>query len=423
MKNFYEVIKYDEGLPIKTFVHSVNELEMHFHNAIEILLVLKGSVNIRVGIELYTLYENDIILFNSNELHNTNKTAEDNIILAMQINMDYFAQVYPGAKNIKFHTNLLCDNTKCEEDLNKIRTYIAGIIWEINKKSLGYELLVGSQLNLLAAHLINNYDYTISDGDSIEAVEEEIRRLHNILTYIDDNIEKKITLQDIADREHINSYYLSHFFKRKVGISFQEYLNTKRLDKAFKLLLNTNMTITDISNKSGFSSTNYFNKVFKETYNSLPSENRGIIERTSYNNGEHQIGHGTTYLDVDRNAVFQKLFKYLENTDTNIVTLDNVMASKYSISIDLRITETKPLENHWQKLTTFGRASEGLRADWQTQLREMQKEIGFEYIRFHGIFSDDMMICDLDNHGNIVYNWSYVNKAFCRIRIYAYRIG
>lgn len=412
MGNLFEVIQYDEGLPIKAFIHSVDELQLHFHNAVEILLILKGSINVRVGSKSHILYENDIILINNNELHNTNKTLEENIVLGLQIDTEYFGNVYPGAKNIRINSNLICDKEECEDKKDILRTYIAKMIWEINKKSLGYHLRVGSILNLIASHLILNYDYTISEEGNVETVDEDIDRLYNILTYIDENLEKKITLQDIAEREHINSYYLSHFFKKKVGINFQEYLNIKRLDKAFKMLLNTNMTITDISNESGFSSTNYFNKVFKETYNSLPSENRRSLESSSYNKGEQVIGHGTTYLDVDRNTVFEKLFTYLENGIPNNENFKEIITTKHSISIDLSEIQGDPLINHWQKLTSFGRAVEGLRSDWQNQLREMQNEIGFEYIRFHGIFSDDMMIIDLNKDGKIVYNWSYIDQLF-----------
>ncbi len=60
----------------------------------------------------------------------------------------------------------------------------------------------------------------------------------------------------------------------------------------------------------------------------------------------------------------------------------------------------------------MGRAAEGLRANVQKQLRELQDEIGFEYIRFHGIFTDEMMIYNLDKEGNISYNWTYVDELF-----------
>lgn len=214
MSNFYEVIQYNDGLPIKAFVHSVDELEMHWHNELEILFILKGSVKIRVGSALQTLHENDLILINKNEIHNTSKTLEDNIILALQIDLGFFSGIYPRANNIRFNSNLTCDNNSCEKQLNVIRAYISEIIWEMNKKSLGYELLIASKLNLLASYLLNNYDYVVIEEDSLIAVDEEINRLQRILTYIDKNLGKKIALQDISDLEHLNIHYLSHFFKK-----------------------------------------------------------------------------------------------------------------------------------------------------------------------------------------------------------------
>jgi xylan 1,4-beta-xylosidase len=59
-----------------------------------------------------------------------------------------------------------------------------------------------------------------------------------------------------------------------------------------------------------------------------------------------------------------------------------------------------------------GRANEGLRADWQRQLRRARAECGFRYIRFHGLFCDDMGVYQEDKKGNAVYNWQYVDELF-----------
>ena len=59
-----------------------------------------------------------------------------------------------------------------------------------------------------------------------------------------------------------------------------------------------------------------------------------------------------------------------------------------------------------------GRANEGLRADWQQQLAMVKKDIGFRYIRFHGLLHDDMAVYTLDKQGKLVYNWQYVDKLF-----------
>jgi xylan 1,4-beta-xylosidase len=59
-----------------------------------------------------------------------------------------------------------------------------------------------------------------------------------------------------------------------------------------------------------------------------------------------------------------------------------------------------------------GRANEGLRADWQEQLALVQKEIGFKYIRMHGLLHDDMGVYKEDRQGNPIYNWQYIDKLY-----------
>ncbi len=79
------------------------------------------------------------------------------------------------------------------------------------------------------------------------------------------------------------------------------------------------------------------------------------------------------------------------------------------IVVDTRHPGT-PIIPLWKKLITAGRAAEGLREDWRQHLRETQREIGFEYIRFHGIFHDDMMIYHEDPQGTPYFNWQYFDR-------------
>ncbi len=69
-------------------------------------------------------------------------------------------------------------------------------------------------------------------------------------------------------------------------------------------------------------------------------------------------------------------------------------------------------DRYYTKCITAGRAAEGLRADWQEQLKTVQKEIGFEYIRFHGVFHDDMAIYDEDEKGKPKFWFGYFDKLF-----------
>ena len=70
-----------------------------------------------------------------------------------------------------------------------------------------------------------------------------------------------------------------------------------------------------------------------------------------------------------------------------------------------------PFVPFWRKCIAAGRAGEGLRDEWRRQLREVQRELKFEYIRFHGIFHEDMMIYR-EQDGRPVYNWQYLDSLF-----------
>lgn len=61
---------------------------------------------------------------------------------------------------------------------------------------------------------------------------------------------------------------------------------------------------------------------------------------------------------------------------------------------------------------TIGKAKDGLITEVQKQLRTVQKELGFKYIRFHGIFDDEMMVYNEDSSGNPVFNFIYIDQLF-----------
>ncbi|SHJ76641.1 xylan 1,4-beta-xylosidase [Reichenbachiella agariperforans] len=71
-------------------------------------------------------------------------------------------------------------------------------------------------------------------------------------------------------------------------------------------------------------------------------------------------------------------------------------------------------EHFWSKSVGAGRANEGLRAGWLEQLEMVQQNCGFEYVRFHGIFHDDMFPV-FEKDGKITYNWQYIDDLFDRM--------
>ncbi len=70
---------------------------------------------------------------------------------------------------------------------------------------------------------------------------------------------------------------------------------------------------------------------------------------------------------------------------------------------------TKPLNRFFAHCVGAGRAGEMLRAEALDQLSSLQDACEFQYLRFHGLFSDDMAVCRLDREGKLCFNWQYVD--------------
>jgi xylan 1,4-beta-xylosidase len=86
-------------------------------------------------------------------------------------------------------------------------------------------------------------------------------------------------------------------------------------------------------------------------------------------------------------------------------------------SIEADVAQVKgPLPASINLCVGAGRANEGLRADWQRQLKIAHDECGFTYIRFHGLLSDDMGVYFEDKDGKPIYNWQYIDVLFDYLR-------
>lgn len=93
------------------------------------------------------------------------------------------------------------------------------------------------------------------------------------------------------------------------------------------------------------------------------------------------------------------------------VLLSSAQISERKISIDFN-AKTTTLNSYFNECVGAGRANEGLRADWQRQLRMAKSQLGFRYIRMHGILHDDMGVYFEDSSGTPIYNWQYIDELY-----------
>lgn len=402
MKINFELVNYQNALPLCVNVHSTINYELHWHREIELLLVLQGSIRVQIGDKTYTFGEGQICVVNSREIHSTYSDDRDCIVIVMQLDMDYCNSSYAKFDCIKFENSTT-------NDVTEIRKYMSKIVMELNKKREGYASLVSSYIKIIVVALVNTYNNEKIQGkDRVSS--SDIDMLQQITTYINDNYKNQITLKSVADEFSFSHYYLSHYFKDKLGITFIDYVNNLKINSAVTQLVDTNDSMVKIAMDNGFPSSKSFGSLFKKRYGVTPQKYRqGNEDNKIATTGNH------IYTYVSQSDTLKKLIVYADEESKTphreVVKTDNVKKVDVEyIKINTDVDNSIIFKKYWQKTMTFGRAYDMLRFDAMEHIRDMQNKIGFELIRFHGIFSEEMRVVNvIDNE--IVYTWTYVHKV------------
>ena len=141
-------------------------------------------------------------------------------------------------------------------------------------KKEGYQLSLMASLNRIAGAIVQYGEYENLSSEK-KSSEEKLRlRLAGIIDYIQKNYTHNISLAELAQRENLDMTYLSHFIKNKLGVTFREYVNRLRLERAVDLVATTNMRMIDICIDCGYSDYRYLNKAFVQEFNMTPAQVR-----------------------------------------------------------------------------------------------------------------------------------------------------
>lgn len=93
-----------------------------------------------------------------------------------------------------------------------------------------------------------------------------------ILDYIDNNINKKITIEELSLRFYYNRYYIMKLFKRELGISLFDYINNLRIYNSINAINTSDKLLINIAITNGFYSIEYFSEMFKKIIGVSPSK-------------------------------------------------------------------------------------------------------------------------------------------------------
>jgi AraC-like DNA-binding protein len=109
-------------------------------------------------------------------------------------------------------------------------------------------------------------------SSSISKQREYTERFLYICDYINEHYSDDLTLDDIANLSGFSKFHFSRLFKQFTNVSFYKYLNIKRIENAEKLLINKELTITEVALRCGFNSLSAFIRMFRIIKDCTPTE-------------------------------------------------------------------------------------------------------------------------------------------------------
>lgn len=277
MKIIYEApYKINEQQPCAiNYVDSYNYAgmsHMHYHPYYEVYFLVSGKRKYFFRNKIYTLEQGDIIIIKPNEPHRAIPLKESNQRYEryiLNIDESLFGKIEKYNKDIKkiFHKGIFSLDSERFIDLLSI---LKNIETEIKEKKSGYKNSVRNRIERIFINLSMCDDNNFNEGD----VSKNDLRIQEAIEYIVANYNKRITLKECADICYMGESNFTKVFHDIVGINFKSYVNSVRIEKACEMLINSNLSISEISETVGFENCSYFANVFKKNLGILPKDFR-----------------------------------------------------------------------------------------------------------------------------------------------------
>lgn len=273
------IYSLDHIVKVKMFGHVYQE-KGHWHNGSKspdstVIYCTDGEINMNVGESVFHLDPGDLLLL---PRETTYKPLDGGFCKYYFFNFE--ATILPETNELPSHISTVphaglvnghaYSSIGSYTSASRVEQYIKSASYRIKEifeqadrlhpdKSFSDQLLLDNLLRELLIQI------------GMNAAPKLNNKLAEILDYVHRSYSEKICLSALADRFFLSESYIARLFKKELGCKPSEYLNKIRVSVAKTLLLETNMSVTEISEKVGYSDVYYFSKVFKQIVETTPS--------------------------------------------------------------------------------------------------------------------------------------------------------
>lgn len=256
----------------------------HWHQALELLLFIKGTVTCKFENHTLRAKAGDLYLINSHEVHET-RCSRDAVYLCIHILPSAMCLYVPEFDQMRFS---LIHDPQDEEKASayqSLRGHMDALLQLAAESAPGYKLEQHARLFALAAILFKHFSQTMpieehnlqrGDMQRLEPLLEEVQLRHG----------EELSLDWACGELGLNKEYFCRLFKKNMGVSFLQYLYQVRTTAVCRELELSEDPISEIAERHGFKDPKMLSQYFKEIYGCTPSEKRKFFREVTLENRE-----------------------------------------------------------------------------------------------------------------------------------------
>lgn len=271
----------DFSFPVNVCIEKIQDYEQdsffwHWHPEVELTLILSGKMEYRINDKTYIISEGEGLFGNCNTLHSG--YMKDNVECTY-LSITFHPRYLYGYENSILQTKYVDHITeggrlpsiRLEKHVGWHREIVKRMekIYSLSKDNpKDYEIRV-HMLLMEIWHRIYQYYEELPEEE--ERPQKHMERLRKIITYLQDNYDQDISLEDVADTVNICKSECCRFFKKYMNMTIMEYVMYYRIQESLSLL-KSGESVTNVSGMVGFSSPAYFGQIFKRYMKCTPRE-------------------------------------------------------------------------------------------------------------------------------------------------------
>jgi AraC-like DNA-binding protein len=292
----------------------------HLHYHVEIVYLREGSAKAYIDSETLEFHAGDLLVVFPNKIHRFEDEIGRNRYDLFIVNPDLAEELAQRTAN-EDPKNPVIKNASSNSRLMSLI--------EILRDSDKFPASCKS--TLLKGYFTSFFAEILEMMPTKSAKHDENQAMRALVQYCSHNFTKELSLAILEEELHLSKYYISHLFGNKLGISFNEYINSLRISEACRLLRMTDMSITEISDASGFGTLRTFNRSFIKQMGMSPSSyrknDRGEAPDVSIPEGQilHEDSTEREERDEQQTSIFFENYTCDEDCDSVIDSVcDNV---------------------------------------------------------------------------------------------------